>query len=179
MIEILKKTRQELFESFYFVSLATDKKPEINLSFQYIKVEKNKIVATNGHALHIVEMKTEDHGIGKGFWKVTKRTKTIIHIEKLNNKISFPDFNGIVDYFEQSDKTWKGLKPIDDFYLDSDLNNNYAKVIRNIDDEITLSFKLFENALSYAGKQYCYRTKTEPIVFRNKNFYSYIMPMKM
>jgi hypothetical protein len=111
-------------------ALSTD---DLRFHVSHIWVRKNgQAIATDGMRMHIVEMVS----LAPGYYKVIKRTRWSITIEKVEATFDFPDVDVVIN--EQAHITRPVL--LDDGGKDADVV--YTKLIRAMDDN-TVRYSLF------------------------------------
>ena len=84
--------KDKLWEAIKFVMLAR-REGEAYFAFNCIKVEKGKVIATDGHRLHIAQAK---HDMETGLYSVEKMGKSGVVLIPSETQATFPKFKDIV-----------------------------------------------------------------------------------
>lgn len=141
------------------------------LLMEYIKIEDNRIMASNGHLLTIADLPSGIYS--PGFYVVVKNTKSIIDLIMDNDCAGeFPNVKNIIDaeYLNQKDLMLSGYSR-----SSAGLTENWTKIIRNMADNVTLDFDLFKTI--DGAEKVVISGAEQPIVFHGQNFKTYMMPM--
>jgi len=122
------------FNDLYFICQAVEKGFAWRPVLQYISVENDRVVATNGHILHMV--KKNEYGLSPGLYKIHKALKKKIVLEKVDTNEKYPDYRITIPTI--NDKSYKNIT------LSGIVDMAYAKAIRAITEDAGINYEYFK-----------------------------------
>jgi len=180
IIELLRKYQPEEFKLVNFVLAARHSSRHIEtlLFLDLVKVTDNRIMATDGHRLHICD---NIGAIPAGYYRQTKRTKTIINLELVEDlpQINWPEVVGITGK-DLSDYKSVRIDPPDPAGHQATAHGwNTARVLRAMPEKFTLNPDyLYDATLATTSALTSQEDDGPPVVFVGKRCKAFVMPMK-
>jgi len=160
--------KQEDFENIYFVSGALSIKSTYRAYKTVLKVENDKIYATDGGRLHVANIKM----LKDGFYQIIKRTKTLMVLENAECD-SYPNLNDIfqIDYKHNIDTGHL------DYNTEKEMGFCYQIALINRSGFIVIP-KQINDIMSFGDFEISYHKTTEPLFFKhNSGKEAYLMPV--
>ena len=127
----------------------------------FLIAEEKRIVGTNGYSLHIASV-----AIPPGSYDVVRRTQKVVELQKVESDRYPLDIDSV---FPQTEPT---------AVLELDNSDHYTRVIRAMDESVTLNYKYFQDADQWMDKAFIYEPGN-PVVLENHHSKALIMPRKM
>jgi len=143
-------------------------KNDVRKFLNYIKIENNKIYATNGHIMNIYTL--QHNGLLDGIYEVITCKKTEVIINKMEEDIEYPNPNLIIE---------KDRPPIKEIKIRGSKDIVHTKIIRVLNEKVTIPYSLFVLAYwnMYEDKTLKIYGEKEPIFISDGTHLSVIMPM--
>jgi len=163
------------FDAIKFCAFATlpEKKVSGGFCLAYLKVELGRIVATDGHRLHVANMSPT---LEPGFYKVERNTKSAVSLLSMQ-AVEFPNYQSIVDACNLTKRETHYFPT----FGPRDECTPYSAVIRAMDKETTLNYGYVEQALQYANEVFSMGDSLSPVYLADSLglYEAFIMPRKM
>lgn len=145
---------------------------ETGCSLSLLKVEEGKIIATDGHRLHLANVA---HDIAPGSYRVERNSAAAVSI-LLMPTAEFPDYQSVISSCALSERKTYFLTS----FGKGGYSGPYTEIVRQMDEELTLAYEYVTAALPYANEVFSARG-CEPVYLANclKTFEAFIMPRKI
>ncbi len=130
-----------------------------------IKIEKESIIATDGHRLHIY---SPIESYPTGTFKILLRQRYYLILAHTKD-IKFPDYEGVIPDYSK----FKELKMSGGL-----IERNYLIMIKNMEDSGGLRYRYFNDLGTDMEKMFIGGEK-EPVIFEGFRIKALIMPMRI
>lgn len=160
----------EIKTAFHFAARAVSKDEDSMYGLQYVKVEPIRIMASNGHVLHISYV---EHDIEPGFYSVHTISKSKLSLVKGSTNIEWPDASKIIATIDENSREYIGL-----VYTKAFPHIEYAKVIQSLPAGVSINYDYFLSCADIADE---FSVDGEAMIhFRSSGgvFHAYVMPTR-
>ena len=163
------------FDAIKFCAFATLPEKEVSGGFclAYIKAEPGRIVAADGHRLHVANV---PHTLEPGFYKVERNTRSSVSLLGMPAQ-DFPNYQSVVDACDLAKRETHYFSNFDS----GGECGPYSAVIRAMDKEVTLDYGYVKQALQYANEVFSVGGSLSPVCLADSLglYEAFIMPRKM
>lgn len=177
--KFIEVTGKDIAKDFGFVAKAVST-DETRYFLNNVYCEENKLIATDGRRMHILDLKGNPYGFEeKKHYRVLKTTLTIVWFAELSEAPGdFPNWKRVIPERKTAEKTFKYESATStDFYGEG--YQQITKLIRNIPAQNCLNLKFVQDLKkSTEWTVYTYGTN-KPIEFVSDELTAIIMPMQM
>lgn len=166
MIKITNK--QEIAQALFVLAAAADPKHWGNKTMQYIAIQDNGMMqATDGHRMH--QAQTE---YSAGIYEILKKTRSeVILAPCADKKLSdYPEVSRVIPSTD-------GIDPIEKSH--ASVWQEYTRTVRAMQDDMTLDYDYFAEALSATDEIYITGSKFAPAVFTGCGTLAAVMPCRL
>jgi hypothetical protein len=161
-------TKHEIAQALFVLAAAASPKHLGNKILQYIAVQDNGMMqATDGHRMH--QAQTE---YSAGIYEIAKKTRSeVILVPQADKKLSdYPETSRVVPSID-------GIDPIEKSH--ASVWQEYTRTVRAMQDDMTLNYDYFAEALSATDNIYIPDSKLAPVVFAGVGTLAVVMPCSL
>ncbi len=149
---ILKTKNNKDIHHLIWVATARARDEVYRPILQCINVLEDKIVATDGHKLHLWMGKI--HNLKPGLYSVARQSKARIELYLYDGSefgiSAYPDYESIMPKYNLPDNPseWEveEYTKVKNIVFGGNISRNYTEVIRSMGITVTIEFDLFKNA---------------------------------
>jgi len=152
MIE-LTKDNKDTGNFYWLTGCLTKDKSEKRFHMTHIQIKDGYACCTDGARLHHFKTVDDDYQVGQiadGFYRVLKRTKTIVQLVKVHGSDhSYPEINDLINIDgEESKLSLFGMPTSKYNDLDSHASKATAQIVRELETEHAINYTFVQDVLT-------------------------------